>query len=49
MCFALMYVCSPCLCLVSMVAEKGVGSPITEVTNGCDWAFGYWELNPGYM
>lgn len=49
MCFALMCVCSLYLCLVSMVAEKGVGSPVTEVTNACDLAFGCWELNPGYM
>lgn len=41
-----MCVCAQPSCLES---GEGVGSPGTGVTDSCELACGYWELNPGAL
>lgn len=41
-----MYVCVLCACLVPKEARGRIGSPGTEITEGCELLCGCWELNP---
>ena len=48
-CFACMYVCVPCVCLVLIEPEEGVGFHGIRLKGGCELPYGCWKLISSHL